>query len=106
MGLRIDLYVHLPPVPADNRLDEVLRLLKTITTQETRIMNELDALEAQAKANTDAENAAVVLLGQLHDLLVNAQSDPAQLQSVIDQLGASKAALAAAIVANTPAATP
>ena len=64
------------------------------------------ALEAQVKASTDVEQSAITLLGELHAMLINAQAsgDPAQLQSVIDQLGASQAALASAITQNTPAA--
>jgi len=64
------------------------------------------ALEAQVKKNTDVEESAIVLLNQLHAMLVAAQAsgDPAQLQAVIDQLGTSKDALAAAIEANTVAA--
>lgn len=64
---------------------------------------DLTALQAQVQANTDAEQAAVLLLGQLHDMLVAAQGDPAKLQQLITQLGNSKDALASAIVANTPA---
>jgi len=65
---------------------------------------ELDALTAEVTANTDAEASAVILLGQLHDLLVAAGTDPAKLQALTDQLSTSKDALAAAVVANTPAA--
>lgn len=65
---------------------------------------ELDTLTAEVTANTDAEASAVVLLQKLHDLLVAAGTDPAKLQALTDQLSASKDALAAAIVANTPAA--
>lgn len=65
---------------------------------------ELDALTVEVTANTDAEASAVILLGQLHDLLVAAGTDPAKLQALTTQLATSKDALAAAIVANTPAA--
>ena len=64
---------------------------------------ELDALAVEVKANTDAEASAVVLLGKLHDLLVAAGTDPAKLADLTSQLATSKDALAAAIVANTPA---
>ncbi len=60
------------------------------------------SLQAQVAANTDAEQSAALLLSQLHAMLVAAQAtgDPAQLQTVIDQLGTSQAALAAAVAAN------
>jgi len=64
----------------------------------------IDDLTAQVTANTDAEQSAVVLLGKLHDLLVAAGTDPAKLQAIKDTLKTSADALAAAVVANTPAA--
>lgn len=88
----------------ERKLNEILGRVTAIQAQEKKIMKELDDLEVEAKANTDAEEAAVNLLGQLHDLLVAAQNDPVRLQAVISSLGTSKDALAAAIVANTPAA--
>lgn len=88
----------------DAKLDQILSLLQTVITKETQMAGELDALTAEVTANTDAEASAVVLLGQLHDLLVAAGTDPAKLQALTTQLSTSKDALAAAIVANTPAA--
>ena len=71
---------------------------------ESRLMALIDDLTAQVTANTDAEQSAVVLLGKLHDLLVAAGTDPAKLQAIKDTLKTSADALAAAVVANTPAA--
>jgi len=65
---------------------------------------ELDLLTAQVAENTDVEQSAILLLQNLHDLLVAAGTDPAKLTALKDQLATSKEALAAAIVANTPAA--
>lgn len=64
----------------------------------------LDALTQSVAATTDAEQSAIVLLGQLHDLIVAAGTDQAKLADLASQLDTKKAALAAAIVANTPAA--
>ncbi len=83
---------------------ELNRKLDLLMKQGALIMKALDDLEVQVKANTDAEASAVVLLGQLHDLLVAAGTDPAKLNELATSLAASKDALAAAIVANTPAA--
>ncbi len=66
--------------------------------------NELDTLTAQVAANTDVEQSALLLLNQLHDLLVAAGTDPVKLADLTTQLATSKDALAAAILANTPAA--
>jgi hypothetical protein len=99
--MRIDIFIH---INDDKKLDQILELLKTVIQKENVMAGELDALTAEVTANTDAEASAVILLGQLHDLLVAAGTDPAKLASLTSQLAASKDALAAAIVANTPAA--
>jgi len=81
-------------------------ILKVLQQQGVAMATDFAALETQVKANTDVEQSAVTLLGELHAMLVNAQAsgDPAQLQAVIDQLGTSQTALAKAITDNTPAA--
>jgi hypothetical protein len=106
MQIRVDVYHHLTDVvpSLQHQLETIHTLLVQVLQRETQIMNELDALEVEAKANTDAEQAAVVLLGKLHDLLVAAGTDPVRIKAITDALGTSKDALAAAIVANTPAA--
>ena len=102
--MRVDLYIHQDASEDSKKLDAILNLLQTIVQKENKMTGELDALTAEVTANTDAEASAVILLGQLHDLLVAAGTDPAKLQALTDQLSTSKDALAAAIVANTPAA--
>ena len=64
----------------------------------------LDDLKTQVQANTDAEDASATLLGQLADIIKANANDPAKVQALGDQLKAHADALAAAIVANTPAA--
>ena len=64
---------------------------------------DFDALAAQAKANEDAEDAAVTLLNQLSAILLN-NPTPAQIQQLGTDLKTHADALASAIVANTPAA--
>jgi hypothetical protein len=93
-------------VPQDDRLTEVLTLLRSLTRQGGYMSQELDALAAQVASNTDAEQSALLLLNQLHDLLVAAGTDPVKLADLTTQLAASKDLLAAAIVANTPGSTP
>jgi 2-hydroxychromene-2-carboxylate isomerase len=97
----LHLYVHWPDsARLSAKLNEILRAIKQ---QEVTVANELAALEVQVAANTDAEQSAAILLGQLHALLVEAQSsgDPARVQAVIDSLGSSQAALAAAVKQNS-----
>ncbi len=64
----------------------------------------IDDLQADVADDTSVKNSAITLLTNLHDALVAAGTDPAKLQAIKDQLDSSKAALSAAIVANTPAA--
>jgi hypothetical protein len=65
-----------------------------------------DALANQVKANTDAEASAITLLNHLSDLIRAAAADPAKVSALADSLKSSADSLAAAIVANTPAAPP
>jgi hypothetical protein len=103
--MRIDVHVFLHSDPqVDSRLDAILGKLNIVIQKENQMAGELDALTAEVTANTDAEASAVILLGQLHDLLVAAGTDPAKLTALTQQLATSKDALAAAVVANTPAA--
>jgi predicted nucleic acid-binding Zn-ribbon protein len=88
----------------ERQLDNLMALGITTLKQELRMSKNLDDLTTQVAANTDAEQSAVVLLNQLHQLLVDAGTDPAKLDALKSQLSSSKEALAAAIVANTPSA--
>lgn len=100
MTFRHDLTVNLVI-----RVDQtILALLTQLVQGEQKIMAILDDLTAQVTKNTDAEQSAIVLLTQLGDLLRNAGTDPTKIQAIITQLDSSKEALAAAVVANTPAA--
>lgn len=66
--------------------------------------SQLDTLTAQVTENTSTEASAIALLNNLHDLLVAAGTDPVKLTALAGTLKGSGDALAAAIVANTPAA--
>ncbi len=78
-------------------------LFQLLTSLGGTIVADLTALTTQVKANTDAEASAVLLLGQLADLIKANASDPVALAALADQLKGSADALGAAIVANTPA---
>lgn len=86
------------------KLDMVLTALDELKHGEKIMSKELDDLTTQVKANTDAEQSAVTLLGKLSDLIKAAGTDPVKLQQLTTDLDASKQALAAAVLANTPAA--
>ena len=82
------------------------RQLVSINQKEDLVMADLGALQTSVQATTDAEQAAIDLLGQLSALISQNATDPAALQALADQLDTKKNDLAAAIVANTPAAPP
>lgn len=67
---------------------------------------ELQGLTDQVKKNTDVEQSAILLLQGLKSALdaAIASGDPAQLLALSASLSTSQAALAAAVLANTPAA--
>jgi hypothetical protein len=104
MTIDLHVYIHSVPQAPDTRLDDILRLLNVIVQEEKEIMADLTNLTAQVKANTDAEDSAVVLLNSLSALIVSMKNDPAQLQQLATDLKSHADVLAAAVVANTPAA--
>jgi len=70
---------------------------------------QLDTLTAQVATNKDGIASAITLLGNIKTALdaaiaSNPNDDGAALQALSDSLGADDQALAAAVVANTPAA--
>lgn len=67
---------------------------------------ELDALEAEVTRNTEVDQSAVTLLTGLAAQIESMKTDPVKLQGLADSLRSSSDALAAAVVANTPAAPP
>jgi hypothetical protein len=66
--------------------------------------SDLTEITKRVTETRDAEDAAVLLLGDLKTRLDSAGTDPVALKALSDQLGSGKDALAAAIVANTPVA--
>lgn len=65
---------------------------------------EMDTLTAQITANEDVENSALQLINGFAARLTAAGTDPAKLNQLSADLKSSADALAAAVVANTPAA--
>lgn len=72
-------------------------------------MSQLDdavaALGTQVQANTSAEASAVTLIQNLAGLIQSNANNPAQITALAASLKTSADALAAAVVANTPAAS-
>jgi hypothetical protein len=97
--MRIEHQLH----EINEKLDYIMLALKVVWRKEVEIMADLTGLTAQVKANTDAEASAVLLIQGLAAQITAAGTDPVALQKLSDDLKASADALAAAVVANTPA---
>lgn len=97
----------------EQKLDEVLLILKSLVKENKEMDTAIQALIDQAHKNTDAEAAAVAainaLAAKLAAAIANAtlsDADRATLNQEVTDMQTSAAAIAAAVVANTPAAPP
>lgn len=88
----------------EQKVDTVLALQRATLSEQFLMATNLDTITQQVTETADAEQAAIILLGQLHDLIVAAGTDQTKLNALAEQLRTNKEALAAAIVANTPSA--
>jgi hypothetical protein len=94
------------------KLDVILNILCLILAKESNMDADIQAIIDQATANESAEAAADVALQSLFAKLTAAiaatatisPADRATLQAKVTEMQASSAAVAAAIVANTPVA--
>lgn len=103
MHLKIDINLNVHGIP-DPRLVEVLHLLRSIQIQESKMATDLTALTAAVARVTDVEQSAITLLQGLKAQLDAAGTDPVALKALSDKLGTDSDSLAAAVLANTPAA--
>jgi len=69
-----------------------------------KIMALLDQLETDVTDEDTVIDSCITLLTELTALITAAGTDPVRLQALVTTIEAKKAALAAAVVANTPAA--
>lgn len=93
------------------KLDSIERKLDAVaaTTNQTRVetmgyKEEFANLEAQVTETVQLEQSAISLFTVLSQKIADAAGDPAAVVALATQLKTSAVALAAAIVANTPAA--
>jgi hypothetical protein len=86
------------------KLDHILHLSQKTYRLETTMATDLTALTDAVAKDTEVDAAAVTLLENLATMLADAKTDPAAIQAIADSLLANSDALAAAVVANTPAA--
>lgn len=98
--------------PAADAVSSALRdlaarvdVLSRIIRAEGKIMSkQIDDLTAAVKKDTEVESSAVTAIQGLAQQIKDAGGDPAKIAALADQINANADALAAAIVANTPAA--
>jgi hypothetical protein len=84
---------------------EMNERLKRIEGMEIKIMADIDDILSDVQAETNAEQAAIVLLQSLSAALKAAGNDPVKVAAVRALIQSNTAAMAAAVVANTPAAS-
>lgn len=89
---------------ACNRI--LLALRKDVVQQMADFKQEMEALKAQVKANTDVEASALALIQGIAARLAAAAGDPAEVKALADELKASADPLAAAVAENTAAPEP
>lgn len=84
-------------------LSEVKAALTTLNQRSLQMSQELDQLEQEVSRNTEVDQSAITLLTGLAAQIEALKTDPVKLQALADSLRGSSDALAAAVVANTPA---
>ena len=100
----MDFHVYFHNVPDPATTATLARLEKQIAELGEKIMADLVSITAAVAAETSVVESAVTLLNSLNARLIAAGTDPVALQALSDQITANTNSLAAAVVANTPAA--
>ena len=85
----------------DNQ-EDILELLRKIHQQGVTMAGEVAKLEQDVAENASVIQSAITLLNNIKALLDAAGTDPVKLAALSTALEANSAALAAAVVANTP----
>jgi len=75
-----------------------------ITVKEFQMGADLTGLTAEVTRNTTVDDSAIALLNGLAAQIESLKADPVALQALADSIRTSSDNLAAAVVANTPAA--
>lgn len=103
----MDIHVYLHPDSAsEQKLDRILALLTTVIHKEGQLMAAIDDLQVDVTAEDTVIDSAIVLINGIAAAIAAAGVDPAKLAALRSDIQGKSAALAAAVAANTPAATP
>lgn len=87
-------------------MDEVVQLLRSILMKEDTIMAQIDDILADVTDESTVDDSIITLLTSLSAQLAAAGTDSVKLAQVKTLIDSNKAKIAAAVVANTPSATP
>ncbi len=90
----------------ERKLDSIEWLLTRIFQLEVLEMAPVDDILASVEELPTINDSLDALFAQLQALINQGKTDPAKLQQALDILNTQKERTKAAIVANTPAATP
>lgn len=102
--MRIDIYHH---HSFDDEVPSwVGDLVDLINMNKETIMAAIDDLQAAVTAEDTVIDSAITLIQGIPALIAAAGVDPAKLAALQSDITAKSSALAAAVAANTPAATP
>ena len=104
MKLTIDLNIFSHPGATPHMGDQLNRILDAINQLGIKMANELDELTIKVAETKTVTESAIVLLQGLKAKLDAAGTNPIALKALSDSLATTDAAIAAAVVANTPAA--
>ena len=109
--MRIDVYIHADDHdPVTTTLGKVVAALQKVEHHMSALTDKIDELADKVAQNTTAEQSAITLLNGLSAIIAdlkNGLTDQAALDKIAaleTAVDAAKSDLAAAVVANTPAA--
>ena len=88
------------------KLDRVVRFQETLIRMEIHTMALIDDVITSVTEETTEVQSAITLLEGLSAALAAAGTDPVKLTALKTSIDSNKAALAAAVLANTPSAPP
>jgi hypothetical protein len=100
-----DIHIHLHVKPDHEVLARLDAVIHRLGLMENRIMKELDDLKVQVAATRTVAQSAITLINGIADRITAAGVDPQALADLTASLKSDDDALAAAVSANTPAAT-
>ena len=103
MKLTIDLNIFSHPGATPHFEDQLNRILDAINQLGIKMATALEDLTTKVSDTKTVIDSAIVLIQGIKAALDAAGSNPVALKALSDSLATSDAALAAAIVANTPA---